>query len=265
MASTRSFRATVVLAACALALPIASRAQETQKGGDEATALSPVKILLAMQKVYAGCKSYRDTGKVTATIVTDGGRAGSERPFATAFVRPGRFRFQFTDTGLGDRSSRYIVWSDGNEVLSWWDAKPGVRHPGSLQDALAPAAGISGGSSIRIPGLLLPEEIGEGSLLLAPERIEDAVDRGVSCIRIKGQGRKTPYAMPTGPTKSVTVLDESVTLWIDRAASLLRKVEEKRTFDTYHSESTTTYTPEINVEVPAADLAFGAPAEQPAK
>ena len=69
-----------------------------------------------------------------------------ERPFATAFVRPGRFRFQFTDTGLGDRSSRYIVWADGNEVLSWWDAKPGVRHPGALQDALAPAAGISGGS-----------------------------------------------------------------------------------------------------------------------
>ncbi len=265
MAGARRAWAPVALAGFVFALAPASRAQETPKGGDEATAVSPVKILLAMQKVYAGCKSYRDTGKVVSAIVTDGGRAGSERPFATAFVRPARFRFQFADTGLGDRSSRYIVWSDGHEVLSWWDAKPGVRHPGALQDALAPAAGISGGSSVRIPGLLLPEEIREGSLLLAPERIEDGVDRGVTCIRIKGQGRKTPYAMPTGPTKSVTVLDESVTLWIDRATYLLRKVEENRTFDTYHSETTTTYTPEVNVEVPAAELAFGAPAEQPEK
>ena len=265
MASTGGFRATIVLAACVLALPIASRAQERQKDGDESATASPVKILLAMEKAYSGCTSYRDTGKVTTAIVTDGGRAGSETPFATAFVRPGRFRFQFIDTGLGDRSSRYIVWSDGNEVLSWWDAKPGVRHPGSLQEALAPAAGISGGSSIRVPGLLLPEAIGEGPLVVAPERLADDVDRGVSCIRIAGKGRKTPYAMATGATTSVTVLDESLTLWIDRATYLLRKVEEKRTLETYRSESTTTYTPEINVVLPAADLAFGAPEEQPAK
>jgi hypothetical protein len=257
--------APAVLASCVFALAATATAQEAPKGADEAAAASPVKILLRMQKLYAGCHSYRDTGDVVSTIVTDGGRATSERPFKTAFVRPGHFRFQFTDTGLGDRSSRYIVWSDGNEVRSWWDAQPGVRHPGSLQEALVPATGISGGSSVRVPGLLLPEDIDEGSLLLSPERIEDAVDRGVACIRIKGKGRKTPYALPTGPTRSVTVLDESVTLWIDRATSLLRKVEENRTFETYHSESTTTYTPEINVEVPAADLAFGAPEAPPAK
>ncbi len=265
MAGARRVSAPVVLAGLVFALAATARAQETAKGGDEAAGASPVKILLGMQKVYAGCRSYRDSGKVVTTIVTDGGRATSERPFATAFVRPGRFRFQFIDTGLGDRSSKYIVWSDGHEVRSWWDAQPGVRHPGSLQEALVPATGISGGSSVRVPGLLLPEDIGEGPLLIAPERIEDGVDRGVACIRIKGKGRKTPYALPTGPTRSVTVLDESVTLWIDRATSLLRKVEENRTFETYRSESTTTYTPEIDVEVPAADLAFGAPEEQPAK
>lgn len=32
-----------------------------------------------------------------------------------------------------------------------------------------------------------------------------------------------------------------------------------RTFDTYRSESTTTYTPEINVEIPAAQLEFNVP------
>ncbi|HVN77204.1 MAG TPA: hypothetical protein VMT19_12880 [Thermoanaerobaculaceae bacterium] len=233
-------------------------AQEPSRAAlpDDAT---PVTILRAMEKVYAGCRSYRDTGEVTSAIVTDGGRAGSDRPFTTAFVRPGRFRFQFTDTGLGDRSSSYIVWSDGSEVRSWWDAKPGVRRPGSLVEALTPATGISGGSSVRVPALLMPGEMSEGPLLVAPERIDDGSDRGVACLRIRGASRKTPYTLPMGRLV-LTVRDETVTLWIDRSTLLLRKVEERRTLDTYTSDTTTTYTPEIDVEIPAAQLAFGAPA-----
>ena len=250
-----------VLAAVALA-PAAARAQAPQDANGRAavTGGDPVTILLEMEKTYAGCKSYRDTGRVTSLILTDGGRAGGEKPFATAFVRPGRFRFQFTDTGLGGDAAKYIVWSDGNEVLSWWDRQPGVRHPGSLEDALAPAAEISGGVSVRVPALLLPQSLGRGPLLVAPQRLEDEADRGVTCVRIEGKGRKTPYLLPSGPNRSVQVLDETFTLWIDKATHLLRKVEQRRTMETYRSESTTTYTPEINVEVPAADLAFGAPA-----
>jgi len=224
---------------------------------------TPIQILREMGRIYAGCRSYRDTGEVRTTLVTDGGRAGSERPFATAFVRPGRFRFQFTDPGLGERSSSYIVWSDGTEVRSWWDAKPGVRNPGSLQAALSPAAGISGGSSVRIPGLLMPETLGDGPPLVMPERIDDGTDRGVACYRIAGKGRKTPYTLSMG-ARVLTVKDEAVTLWIDRATLLLRKVEETRTFDTYTSESTTTLAPEMNIEIPAGQLAFGAPETSPA-
>jgi outer membrane lipoprotein-sorting protein len=240
-----------------LALALGAVAQESPTRVDEAT-LTPVKILLEMEKVYAGCRGYQDTGVVKTATLTEGGRAGSERPFTTAFVRPDRFRFQFTDPGLGERSSRYIVWTDGTEVRSWWDAKPGVRRPESLQAALGIAAGISGGSSVRVPGLLLPKAVGEGAPLIGAERIEDGVDRGVPCFRIRGRSRKTPYAL-TMRGKPVTVQDESVTLWIDRATFLLRKVEEMRTFDTYRSESTTTYTPEINVEIPAAQLEFNVP------
>jgi hypothetical protein len=229
----------------------------------DAAELTPVKILRAMERVYAGCRSYRDAGEARTALVTDGGRAGSDRPFTTAFVRPGRLRFQFTDPGLGDRSSSYIVWSDGTDVRSWWDAKPGVRRPGSLQAALTPAAGISGGSSVRVPGLLMPETLGEGPLLIAPERIEDGTDRSVACFRIKGKSRKTPYTLSIG-TRVLTVKDESVTVWIDRATFLLRKVQETRTFDTYTSESSTTYTPEVDVEISPAQLAFGAPETSPA-
>ncbi len=248
-------------AAAAAIVPAAARAQAPQdsKGLAAVTGGDPVTLLLAMEKAYASCTSYRDTGTVTSLILTEGGRAGSERPFATAFVRPGRFRFEFTDTGLGGDKARYIVWADGGEVRSWWDRQPGVRHPGSLEEALSPAAEISGGVSVRVPALLLPGSLGRGPLLVAPQRLADGEDRGVACVRIEGKGRKTPYLLPAGPNRSVQVEDETVTLWLDKATHLLRKVEERRTMETYRSETTTLYSPEINVAVPAADLAFGAP------
>lgn len=224
---------------------------------DEAT-LAPETILLKMARVYRNCRSYRDSGEVRTTLLTDGGRAGSDRPFSTAFVRPDRFRFQFTDPGLGERSSAYIVWTDGTDVRSWWDAKPGVRNAGTLQDALGVAAGISGGSSVRVPALLMPGSVGEGPAVIAAERIQDGADRGVSCFRIKGKGQRTPYTLKMG-AQTLTVQDESITLWIDRATLLLRKVQDNKTFDTYTSESVTTYAPEVDVEIPPEQLAFNAP------
>jgi len=243
----------LILAAGALVVVAPDARGEDQPGG------SPVKILLAMKRAYASCRSYRDTGLVKTTSVTDENSSfGSELPFATAFVRPGRFRFQFTDTGLGERASAYIVWSDGAEVRSWWDAKPGVRRPASVREALEVATGISGGSSVRVPGLLMPDALPEGAPLIAPERIADADDRGVTCIRVVGKSRQTPYTLTMG-ARTVTVQDESVTLWIDPSSSVLRKVEETRTYPEYRSQSTTTYTPEIDAEITPEQLAFGAP------
>jgi len=224
---------------------------------DEAT-LAPETILLKMARVYRNCRSYRDSGEVRTTLLTGDGRAGSDRPFRTAFVRPDRFRFQFTDPGLGERSSAYIVWTDGTDVRSWWDAKPGIRNAGTLQEGLGVAAGISGGSSNRVPALLLPGSVGEGPPLIAAERIQDGSDRGVPCFRIKGKGQRTPYTLKMG-AQTLTVQDESITLWIDRATLLLRKVQDNKTFDTYTSESVTTYAPEVDVEIPPEQLAFNAP------
>ena len=245
------------LVAAALALLGKAEAQPVAGGGD-AAALTPEKILLAMKRTYAGCRSYRDTGEVRTESTTDGGHFGSELPFATAFVRPDRFRFEFTDQGLGERSAKYVVWVSGDEVRSWWDAKPGVRQPGSVGEALEAAAGVSGGSSVRVPEMLLPTIGGESALLLGAERIEDGEDRGVPCLRIRGKSRPTPYTLTMGK-RQITVKDESVTLWIDRTAFLLRKVEQNRTFQSYREEATTLYSPAINVDVPRGDLAFGVP------
>jgi hypothetical protein len=247
----------LTFALCVTTPATVALAQEGSTRGEDAT-LAPETILLKMARVYHNCRSYRDSGEVRTALRIGDGRAGSDRPFHTAFMRPDRFRFQFTDTGLGERSSAYVVWTDGDEVHSWWDAKPGVRNAGTLQDGLRIAAGVSGGSSIRIPGLLLPGSVGEGPLIIAAERIQDGSDRGVTCFRIRGRSQKTPYTLTMG-AQTLTVQDENITLWIDRATLLLRKVEDKKTLATYTSESITTYSPEIDIEIPAEQLTFNAP------
>lgn len=223
---------------------------------------SPVQILLRMKRAYSGCTSYRDTGKVRTRSVADESSFGSDVPFLTAFVRDRGFRFQFTDSGLGDRVSKCILWWDGTDVQSWWDAKPGVRHAESLQQALDAATGISGGASVRVPGMLLPAVVGSPAPLVDPERLGDDVVGGAGCYRLKGRSRATPYTETSG-AQTVTVKEEVVTLWIDRATYLLRKVEEARTLDSYRSTRTTTYAPEVNVEVTAEQLAFNPPAAPP--
>jgi hypothetical protein len=231
----------------------AATAQESALAVDPA-ALSPVTILLTMKKVYAGCRSYRDTGTVRTSSETEGSRFGGEMPFRTAFLRPGPFRFEFVDTGLGDRSSKVALWWNGAEVHSWWDAQPGERLSESLQQALDAAAGISGGASLRIPGMLLPAIVGAGAPLVGPELLQDADDRGVACLRITGKSRATPYAQTSG-TITVTVQDETVTLWVDRTKFLLRKVVDVKTLSTYRMSRTTTYTPELDVDLAPEELA----------
>jgi hypothetical protein len=130
-----------------------------------------------------------------------------------------------------------------------------------LREGLAIATGVSGGSSMRVPGLLMRDVMGGGPLLVAPERIEDGADRNVDCFRIRGKSQGTPYTLPMG-AQMLTVQDESITLWIGKATHLLRKVEEDRTFDTYRSETVTTYTPEVDVEIPPSELAFNVPGEK---
>ena len=242
------------LTAAALLAGITAGAQGQAPALDPA-AMSPVRILLTMKRVYALCRSYRDSGTVRTSSTGEGTHFGSEMPFRTAFVRPGPLRFEFADTGLGDRSSKIVIWWNGAEVRSWLEAQPGERQSESLQQALDAAAGISGGASLRVPGMLLPTTVGAGAPLVEPERLADADDRGVPCLRLTGRSRATPYTQTTGSI-SVTVADESIVLWIDRATFLLRKIEDVKTLTGYRTTRTTVYTPELDVDLAPEQLAF---------
>jgi len=213
-----------------------------------------VSILLKTKKVYQSCRSYRDSGEVQTRGFVEGGSFASTVRFATAFVRPGALRFEFTVTGFGERAERWVMAWDGSRVLALTPTSE-VRVSPTLGEALDGASGITAGASLRVPGMLLPRVVGGGALLVSPERLEDELEAGRWCYKLRGQTRATPYERSSGSV-TVRVEEERVTLWIDRESCLLRKVEEEAKLSTYRSVITTTYTPELDVEIPAGELAL---------
>jgi outer membrane lipoprotein-sorting protein len=240
----REFPLLLIWGATVALLPLAPAVADEPKPDDP----SPQQILDRMAKVYAGCKTYRDSG-VVITVFVEGvfGKRTVEKPFTTAFVRPDRFRFEYKDTRTGSGQSRYIVWSDGKAVQTWWDVGARLQKPESLGLALAGATGVSGGSAHTIPALLLPDEVGGRRLTDIKElrRAEDGKLEKVECFRIEGK-----YAgVPT-------------TLWIDKKSYVVRRIDEQEKFDNFRTEETTTYEPIIDEKITDEMLEFAPPVQK---
>jgi outer membrane lipoprotein-sorting protein len=219
--------------------PKAVRSVEQPKPND----LPAKQIVDRMVKAYTDCKSYRDSGIVKTLFVENGGNRTVEKPFTTAFVRPDRFRFEYKET-VGDRQMRFIVWSNGKEVQTWWDVKPGIDKPKSLRLALGGAASVSGNSSLNIPQLLLPDKMNWRRLaLMEPKRAKDGKLDKVDCFRVEGKYGGNP-----------------ITLWIDMKTYLVRRIDEQAKFDNFRTEQTTTYDPIIDQKITDKMLEFDPPA-----
>jgi outer membrane lipoprotein-sorting protein len=198
-------------------------------------------VLDRMAKAYANCKAYQDTGGVTTIFIGANGNRTVEKPFTTAFVRPDRFRFEYIENEGGGQALRYIIWRKGKAVQTWWDVKPGVENPGSLELALAAATGVTGGSAHTVPSMLLPKEVGGWRLtdITEAKRIDDAKLDKVDCFRIEGKNA-----------------DRSTTLWIDQKTFLVRRIDEQNKFDDFRTEQTTTYDPVTDQVIPDKKLDF---------
>ena len=216
-------------------------AEEPKQEGKEPTA---AQILERMAKTYAGCKSYRDSGVGRTALRGVDVNVVQEKPFATAFVRPDKFRFEYTEVRPEKRISHYIVWRQGDDVRTWWDIQPGVKKPESLGFALAGATGVSGGTAHTVPNLLLPAEVQGRSLkdLAEATRIEDETLDKTECYRVKGKFGPFP-----------------VTVWIDKATYLVRRIDSEKVFPTFTSQETITYDPTLDGEVSEKLLAIGLP------
>jgi len=222
--------------------------------------LTAEQIVELATKVYAQCDSYRDSGVARTDYLGDDRQWTAEKPFTTAFGRPDRFRFEYKDMSAGDPPPSYIIWAAGGDVRTWSDLRPGVIRPGTLGEAIADAAGVSQGTSYRVPSMLLPDSSAPKSPLELSyaRRIEDADEGGFACFRIRGQSIRTPRTLGSGD-QAVVLRENSSTIWVDKQTYLVRRVDESNVFDSFQSDTVTTYSPEINVEIPSQLLDFGAP------
>jgi hypothetical protein len=229
-------------------------------------------ILAAVEAVYARCHTYADTGCVREVFLHLDGRTNfvSTTPFETAFVRPDRFRFEFS-THHPNRTEfrRYVIAADGAGVRTWWDICPGVKRPESLALDVAGATGVSGSSAHTVPALLMPDRVpgrrlGERVTLA---RLEDAELGGGDCYRVElrdvidpeeARRRREEVTRLLGcpPTEGERV---PRVLWVDRGSFLIRRIEGGSRFPTFRTESVTTYEPTIDEPVPDDHLAFDPP------
>jgi hypothetical protein len=235
--------------------------------------MSPEQLLEAMAEVYATCSTYRDAGRVTTRFHSpDCHQPGeSVRPFTTAFCRPNRFRFEYRDRfDVEDEWHRYVVWSDGPAVKTWWGLYPEGRQPESLGLALAGATGVSGGSAHTVPALLLPDRIGGHRLTELTELVSlgDVPLGEVTCYRLSGQFPPAPLD-PAREEQALEVFAQvgvrpqraehsPVTVWIDRGTLLVRRIEESVQFETFASQKVTEYEPEVGITLSDDELQFGA-------
>jgi len=255
----RYLRAVALSSVMVLSSGAAVFAQQPQPSR-RSDSLTAEQIVELSTKVYARCGSYRDSGVASTTYVSDNSQWTAEKPFTTAFVRPDRIRFEFKDMSAGDPPPSSIIWAEGGDVRTWRDVQPGVNRPGTLSGAIAEAAGVSQGASHRIPSMLLPDASAPKSALELSyaRRIEDADEGGFACFRIRGQSIRTPRTLGSGET-TVVLRENSSTIWIDKQSHLVRRVDESNSYDSFRTDTVTTYSPEINVEIPSEQLAFGAP------
>jgi RNA polymerase sigma factor (sigma-70 family) len=234
------------------AAPAAARAEKgaaPAQPGAGANAEAADQVLARMASTYAEARSYQDDGVVTLVFIDPNGRRRTDKkPFATKFVRPNLFRFEYWSRygdGPGE-NNHYVIWSDAapENARSWWTIRPEVRE-WPLDRALGAAAGVSSSSSRTIPSLLVPGALGRSSLsaLSEPHRTgEEAVD-DILCDKIEGKD----------------VRGEPMTVWIDRATSLVRKTFSITKIPNAIVEHTTTYQPRLNPAIPAEQFAFEPP------
>ena len=210
---------------------------------------SAFQVLGRVQEVYASCQSYRDTGVARVTTIGGGLSRQDSQPFATAFVRPDRFRFDFGGRGprLGELWVRPVIWFDGTTVHAFSPADGRPRTYPTVTAALLDAEQASAGTSVLIPHLLAPGALPGAAIteLLHPVVTGGEPVAGVECVKIEGrQG------------------DVLVTIWVDRNSFLIRQLAGTRQIEDGSTQTTITYQPELNPIIEAALFELRPPGEE---
>jgi hypothetical protein len=178
----------------------------------------------------------------------------SQLHFTTAYVRPSAFRFEYSSAGsVFKRGDEYVVWMNGQNIKTWWSIQADVRSARRIDQAIAGATGVSGGTAYTIPALLIKEAAWKGRTWASTDgayRIADGIEQGIDCFRIQ----RTRTVPGVEPNRSVKVKE---TYWVAKSSALLLKIDEESDFGTFLASSVTRYRPVINESIPGSALEFG--------
>jgi len=196
-------------------------------------------ILAKVTSVYANCESYSDEGSSNVTAVSGAGR---RTYFRTSFLRTTGFRFDFWFNAKASPVPPSVVWKSGDVIRTQGlSGSIGVQNL-RLDTALARMAALSGGGSVNIPQMLLPDEFRSIQLfsLLVDARLagDDKID-GHQAFRIEG-----------------TVQGLPAKFWIDKTQYIVLKSYRRVAVALREEEVTIQYKPRLNAKIPPEDLTF---------
>jgi hypothetical protein len=219
------------LAALGISGPILQRPSPSHEAK-----LDPLGVARKVEKLYSSCKTYRDASKLNRVYRDAHGQEqgiGEIKPctITTTFVRPDKFRFEFDEDRRG-KLTRHLIWMSEGKVKTWWDIRPGVETPKSLEMALGAAAGVTQSTSVTIPPLLLPALLnrpnalskGPGKLSL----LEDEAIEPQACRRLRRQSE----ALNFQTKKKFDVVD---TFWIDAKTFAIRRVVQEMQLEQFRA------------------------------
>lgn len=211
-------------------------------------------VLEQMISTYASCKTYQDTGEVRTVYLEERGKRTALLPFSTAFVRPASFRFEFRSRRGEEEWERYIIWRQDDAVKSWWSIRPEIRTDRSFSMSISGATGVSSKASLTVPSMLMPDELRANPI------------KGLTGLTLAGEekiGTQDAYKLEGQDFRGFPT-----TLWIDKQKFVLLRIFEKKKITRtdgkgeFETETTTTYTPQLNEDVPASKLVFDPPTQK---
>ncbi len=210
-------------------------------------------ILQQMRAMYAGLRSYADTGSV---LYEYGTGSKDRHTFSTLITRtPRRFYFDFHKEG-GDRG---VIWGDPDAFHTWWKTTGQVfdyPNPDNL-GAFSTASYTTYGAATKVPLLWYSKAPLQGPFTNFTDGEVEGTELvgGHKCHRIVGITRDVYSATQR------EVNARRLTVWIDVESLLIRKVFEKpRTSLPGHIDgTTTTYEPQANPALDDSRLRFTPP------
>lgn len=224
-------------------------------GASAAAAPAASELLEKSRAVYAGLKSYSDTGTVEAEFGQTGGQVRERHAFSTAYRTPRQYFFDFRKAGGSDR---YVAWGDGETFHSWWQATGQQQDfpRGQGANAFVFGASPTKNAIVQLAPLLFPGAGLSGPLTEFAEPVYAGMETigGHNCHKLTGVARSVYRAT------SNVVDARPATVWIDAETLLVRRILEDRSHGKLLDRSTTTFEPKANPPLDERAFRFTPPA-----